>query len=110
MTTPLYYIEFSSLCGYGLFLWTMILNKVACLSFLCCFKLDSNKTCGDDKISAEHLMHASERILHLLAMCITGFFVHGFLPDNLISVILIQVIKQKNWQKSTVRLSSNCPC
>ncbi len=56
-------------------------------------KIDSNKACGEDKISAEHLIHASKRILHLLAMCITGFLVHGFLPDNLISVILILVIK-----------------
>ncbi len=58
-------------------------------------KLDSNKAWGEEKISAEHLMHASERILHLMAMCITGFLVHGFLPDNLISVILIPVIKEK---------------
>ncbi len=34
-------------------------------------------------------------LLHLLAMCITGFLVHGFLPNNLISVILIPVIKDK---------------
>ncbi len=40
-------------------------------------------------------MHATERMRHLLAMCITGFLVHGFLQDNLISVILISVIKKK---------------
>ena len=58
-------------------------------------KLDTNKACGEDKISAEHLMHASEGNFHLLVMCITGFLVHGFLPDKLISVILIPVIKDK---------------
>ena len=28
-------------------------------------------------------------------MCITGFFVHGFLPSSLLSVVLVPIIKDK---------------
>ena len=40
--------------------------------------LDINKTYGMDGVYAEHLKHCDKRIVPLLAMCITGFFVHGF--------------------------------
>ena len=40
--------------------------------------LDINKTDGMDGVYAEHLKHCDKRIVPLLAMCITGFFVHGF--------------------------------
>ncbi len=46
-------------------------------------KLDKNEACGQDSISAEHIMYASERILHMLAMCYTGFLIHGFLQRQL---------------------------
>ena len=58
-------------------------------------KLDCNKSCGSDQIYAEHLKHASDKLLPLLAMCITGFFVHGFLPKNIMNVVLIPIIKNK---------------
>ncbi len=58
-------------------------------------KLDINKTCSDDNIYAEYLQYASTRILHLLAMCLTGFLIHGIMPDTMISVILVPVIKDK---------------
>jgi len=46
-------------------------------------------------IFAEHLKNASLRLVPLLSMCITGFLVHGTLPENMISVILVPVIKDK---------------
>ncbi len=55
-------------------------------------KLDNNKACGQDRISAEQIMYASE----MLVMGYTGFLIHVFLPDNMISVILTPVIKNKN--------------
>lgn len=58
-------------------------------------KLDCNKTCGADDIYAEHLKYASSRVLSMLAMCFTGFLMHGTLPDTMISVILVPVIKNK---------------
>ena len=57
--------------------------------------LDSNKSCGLDGIYAEHLKHASCRIGTLLALCFSSCFIHGFLPENLMSVILVPIIKDK---------------
>ena len=34
-------------------------------------------------------------IQHFVAMCITVFFVHGFLPSSLLSVVLVPIIKDK---------------
>ena len=58
-------------------------------------KLDCNKSCGSDQIYAEHQKYASNKILPLLSMCLTGFFVHGFLPKNIMTVVLIPIIKNK---------------
>ena len=51
-----------------------------------------------DGVYAEHLKHCDKRIVPLLATCITGFFVHGFLPSSLlsvVSVVLVPIIKDK---------------
>ena len=58
-------------------------------------KLSLNKSCGLDGITAEHLRYASERIHYILSMCITGFFVHGYLPESMLSVLIVPVIKDK---------------
>ena len=58
-------------------------------------KLDDKKSCGLDGIYAEHLKHASDRLSALLALCFTACFVHGFLPDTMLSVVLIPLIKDK---------------
>ena len=52
-------------------------------------KLDDNKSCGLDTITAEHLKLASPKLMPLLAMCISGFLIHGILPDSMISVVLV---------------------
>ena len=59
-------------------------------------RLDKNKTCGHDGIYAEHLIFCSNRLLLLLAFCITSFFVHGYLPTNIMSVVLVAIIKDKS--------------
>ena len=59
-------------------------------------KLEDNKSCGLDNINAEHLKNASQKLIPLLALCITGFLVHGVLPDSMISVLLVPVIKNKS--------------
>ena len=41
-------------------------------------KLDYNKSCGSDQIYAEHLKYASNKILPLLSMCLTGFLFEEF--------------------------------
>ena len=58
-------------------------------------QLDKNKSCGLDGVHAEHLMYCSRRVLLLLAMCRSTFFVHGFPPDSMLSVVLVPVIKDK---------------
>ena len=58
-------------------------------------QLDKNKSCGLDGIYAEHLKYCSRGILPLLAMCISALFIHGFLPDSMLSVVLVPVIKDK---------------
>ena len=57
--------------------------------------LDNNKACGMDCISAEHLKNASYRLSPLLAMCLTGIMVHGVLPNSIMSVLLVPVLKDK---------------
>ena len=57
--------------------------------------LDNNKSCGLDGLHAEHLKFASDRLIPLLSLCFTGMFVHGILPDSLMSVVLVPIIKNK---------------
>ena len=59
-------------------------------------ELDINKSCGLDGLYAEHLKYCSKRGLPLLAMCITSLFVHGFLPEAMLSVVLVPIIKDKS--------------
>lgn len=58
-------------------------------------KLRDNKACGLDNITAEHLKFASKKLCLVLAMCFKGFFIHGILPDSMLSVVLVPVIKDK---------------
>ena len=58
-------------------------------------KLDLNKACGSDGICSEHLKYASNVLVPLLAMCFTSFISHGFLPETMLSVMLVPVIKDK---------------
>ena len=45
-------------------------------------RLECNKACGLDGVSADHLKNCSSRVTPLLAMCITGFIVHVFFYLN----------------------------
>ena len=38
---------------------------------------------------------SSNRIVPMLAMCFTGFFIHGMLPPSMISVVLVLIVKDK---------------
>lgn len=55
-------------------------------------ELPDNKTCGVDGMYAEHLKHAC---ISLLAICFTYCLNNGILPDSLLSVTLVQVMKDK---------------
>ena len=70
--------------------------KVNCTEISDAIKsLDSNKSCGLEGIYAEHMKFASKRFIYLLSLCFTGLFVHGILPDSLMSVILVPIVKNK---------------
>ena len=60
-------------------------------------KVDLNKAFGSDGICSEHLKYAFNvgLLVPLLAMCITSFISHGFLPETMLSVVLVPVIKDK---------------
>ena len=49
-----------------------------------------------DEIYAEHLKHCGNNYHPLLAKCITSFLIHGILPDSLMSVVLVPIIKDKS--------------
>ena len=55
-------------------------------------------------VYAEHLKYCDKRIVPLLAMCITVFFVHGFLPSSLLSVVLVPIIKARLTAKTIIDL------
>ena len=61
-------------------------------------QLEKNKSCGIDGIGlyAENLLYCSRRFLPLLAMCLSSLFIHEFLPDTMLSVVLVPVIKNKS--------------
>ena len=67
-------------------------------------RLECNKACGLDGVSAEPLNHCSSRITPLLAMCIT-YWCYGacfFLPESMMYVVLIPIIKDKKAKISSI--------
>ena len=58
--------------------------------------LSEGKSCGLDGIYAEHLKYSSQNYRLLLARCMTSLLVHGILPDKLMSVVLVPIIKDKS--------------
>ena len=65
-------------------------------------RLALNKSCGPDQITAEHLKYSSHRASVLLAMCFTGMLMHGILPDHMLSVLLVPVVKEKTGKISSI--------
>ena len=59
-------------------------------------KLVGGKSCGVDGIYAEHLKYASNHYWTAIAKFMTSFLVHGYLPESLMSVILVPIIKDKS--------------
>ena len=59
-------------------------------------KLVVNKSSGIDGIYAEHMLHSSHVLFRLLALCMSSFLIHGFLPDEMMAVVLVPIIKSKS--------------
>ena len=60
-------------------------------------ELSDNKSCGLDGIGlhAKHLKHCSDIIIALLSKCFTGLLVHGTLPESMIDVVIVPIVKNK---------------
>ena len=52
-----------------------------------------------DGIHAEHLKHCSDILIPLLSKCFTGLLVHGTLPESMIDVVLVPIVKNKRASK-----------
>ena len=49
-----------------------------------------------DGVYTEYLKYGSTDYTVLLAKCMTSFLVHSFLPESLMSVVLVPIIKYKS--------------
>ena len=58
-------------------------------------KIDEESICFHPNITAEHLKLAGPRLAVLLSICFTGMMTQGILPDSMLSVVLVPVIKDK---------------
>lgn len=54
-----------------------------------------------DSISAEHFKLPSPRLAPLLALCFTAFMVHRCLPDSMMTMLLVPVVKDKAGKASS---------
>lgn len=59
-------------------------------------QLADKKGCGLDNITAEHLKLAGPRLAVLMSICFTGMVTHGTLPESMLSVVLVPVIKDND--------------
>ena len=48
-----------------------------------------------DGIYVKHLKYASNKLIPLLSLCYSSLFVHDILPNELMSIILVPIIKNK---------------
>ena len=58
-------------------------------------ELKRGKSSGKDGLSSEHLIHAHETLLVYICTIFNAMLVHGFLPDSLMSTLLIPLLKDK---------------
>ena len=65
-------------------------------------KLKSGKACGNDDLSAEHLIHSDRRITVLLSIFYYRVIYHGHLPDDFMKTIIIPLIQNKSGNTSNV--------
>ena len=54
------------------------------------------KSSGLDGFYTEHLKYGRNDYWPLLAQCVASFLVHGYLPETLMSVVLIIIINDKS--------------
>ena len=63
--------------------------------FMCIQSMSNKKSCGLDGIFLEHLLHCSLSMLSLLCSLFNSFIMHGFLPKDMMSVMISPLLKSK---------------
>ena len=64
---------------------------------ICAIKeLPNNKSPGYDGLMSEHFKHASHRLYVLVAIVLQSMMKHGFLPQQFMTTMLVQILKNKN--------------
>ena len=58
--------------------------------------LEKGKSCGLDGLSSEHLIYSGERLAILLSLLFNTCTIHGYMPSDMISTVLIPIIKDKS--------------
>ena len=58
--------------------------------------MERGKACALDGIFAEHLLYAGDRLPVLLTLLFNMCILHGYLPPQMISTVLIPIIKNKS--------------
>ena len=62
----------------------------------CIHQLHLGKACGPDSLSAEHLLYAHPSLVVHLKLLFGLIFLHGFVPDDFGSGIIMPLIKDKS--------------
>ena len=58
--------------------------------------LKNGKSCGKDKISAEHLKYAHSKLFEILSCLFKSTFIHGNIPEKMLIYVTVPVVKNKN--------------
>ena len=58
--------------------------------------LKNFKSCGNDKISAEHLKYADSKLFEILSCLFKSMFIHGYIPEKILISVIVPVVKNKN--------------
>ena len=58
-------------------------------------KLSKGKTCGEDNITPEHILYASDRLHVMLSMFYNCSINHGYLPKAMTNSIIVPLVKNK---------------
>lgn len=67
--------------------------------------ISHNKASSLKHINVEPLKNGTMRTAPLLSLCFTGFMMHGLLPDSMLSVMLVPVVKDKARKISSLGIS-----
>ena len=72
--------------------------------------LKNNKAVGNDGISSEVYKFASERLLTMMSILLSGCMLTGKLPNSLVHLVIIPLLKCIERSSRCQQLQANCNC